>query len=273
MKKSKLKNIDVKVSSLCLGTHNFFSQKLKNENDIKKILDLSLENNINFFDTADSYTNGKVERLLGNYFKFNSYKDKVVIATKIGPLIDFNPKFLQKSIDDSLRRLKVDCLDICYFHSGENKHFFNEDYWNILNKNLKNKIKALGLSIKSSLIHNDDIKQIEYCDNYNVSVINLLYNPLFPHAEKFFNKIKKKKLDLITRVPFAKGALFSYKKNAQDSFTAKDIKKAKSKILKIRKKNISHKILQWVKKNSNCKSIVLGSSSIDQIISNSEYIN
>ena len=79
LKKSKLKNIDIKVSSLCLGTHNFFSEKLKKKKDIEKILDVSLNNNINFFDTADSYTNGKVEKLLGNYFKFNHYKDKLLL--------------------------------------------------------------------------------------------------------------------------------------------------------------------------------------------------
>ena len=235
---------------MCLGTHNFFSEKLKKKKDIEKILDVSLNNNINFFDTADSYTNGKVEKLLGNYFKFNHYKDKVVIATKIGPLIDFNPKFLQKSIDDSLRRLKVDCLDICYFHSGENKHFFNEDYWNIMNKNLNNKIKVLGLSIKSSLIHNDDTKQLESSKKYNISLVNLLFNPLFPQAQKkYFNIIKKKKLDLITRVPFAKGALFSNKVSKYDSFSAIDLKKADLRISKIKKKK-NLKILKWVERNS-----------------------
>ncbi len=271
MKFSKLKKIPNKVSTLCLGTHNFFKDKLNNRRVIEKFLNTATDSNINFFDTADSYANGNAEKILGQYIKKNNLK-KITIATKIGPLINFNPNLLQKSIDESLKRLNTECIDICYFHSGENKNFFNDDYWNIMNKNLNNKIKVLGLSLKSSLLHKSDTSQIESCKKYNISLVNLLFNPLFSQTQnKFFKMIKKNNLDLITRVPFAKGALFLNENAQSKDFTSKDLKKAFSLISKIKRKSVNLKILEWVKKNSNCKSIVLGCSSNSQIIENTKF--
>ena len=210
--------------------------------------------------------------MLGQYLKRNDFKD-MVIATKIGPKIDYNPIYLQKSIDQCLKRLKVDCLDICYFHSGENKHFFNDEFWNIMNKNLNNKIKVLGLSLKSSLLHRNDFSQIESCKKYNITLVNLLFNPLFPQAKyKFFKLIRKKKLDLITRVPFAKGVLFSKEIKKNKEFSDQDLKKALSRITKPAHENTSIKILEWVRKNSKCKSIVLGCSSEKQLIENIKFL-
>ena len=191
MKTNKINKLDTEVSNLCLGTDNFFSNKLKTKKKIFRLLDTSISCGYNFFDTAESYSNGRCEKILGEFLKKNLNKN-LVVATKIGPSIDFSPKKLQLSIDNSLKRLKVDVLDICYFHSGSNEKFLNDDFWNIMNKNLNKKIKVLGLSLKSKYLHENDYTQIKSCTKYNITLVNLLYNPLFPQAENFFSIIKKK---------------------------------------------------------------------------------
>ena len=271
MKNIKLNRINIKISNLCLGTENFFSNKLKTKKDIFKILDASIYHGFNFFDTAESYSDGRVEKILGEFFKRKKITN-TVIATKIGPKIDFSPKKLQLSIDNCLKRLKKDVLDICYFHSGSNSQFLNDDFWNIMNKNHGQKIKVLGLSLQSKYLHEKDLTQVKNCKKYNISAVNLLYNPLFPLAEdRFFSIIKKDKLDLVTRVPFAKGVLFKdFKKIKDKQFDEKIIQEAHYRIKDFDKyKNISLNILDWVQKKSNCKSIVLGCSSINQLKENS----
>ena len=270
MKNNKLNKLDVKVSNLCLGTDNFFSEKLKTKKKIFKLLDTSVSYGYNFFDTAESYSDGLCERVLGEFLIKNKHK-KLIIATKIGPSINFSPKKLQLSIDNCLKRLKVDVLDICYFHSGSNKKFLNDDFWNIMNKNLNQKIKVLGLSLQSKYLHDKDFIQIKNCKKYNISLVNLLFNPVFPQAEnKFFSILKENKLDLITRVPFARGVLFKndikFKKN---ELTKVNITEAFNRIKKFKiYKNMNLNILNWVQKKSKCKSIVLGCSSIKHIKEN-----
>lgn len=248
MKYSKLLNL--KVSKLCLGTHQFFDKK-KNVDSLeaKKILYYALNQNINFFDTADEYGNTKCEEFIGNYF----YKKKnIVIASKVGQLINFSKDKLQSSIDNSLKRLRRESIDIYYFHSGTNNQFFNDDFWELMHCNVKNgKIKNLGLSIKSSYIKNNDFKQIKACKKYNIKILNLMFNPLFTNGEKIFNFCKLNNINLISRVPFAKGQIF---------------KETKSKVLSDESMNkIAKNSLKWIDSLKSFKSIVFGVSNLNQL--------
>ena len=134
----------------CLGTHNLIGSGGINTREINKIYMKALDKNIKFYDTADEYGKGNSEIILGKFIRNNKLSSKVKIASKIGQLIDFSPYKLQKSIDNSLKRLNIERLDIMYFHSGSNKQFFNDNFWKIMNKNKSlGKIKHLGLSLKT----------------------------------------------------------------------------------------------------------------------------
>ncbi|RLC73448.1 MAG: aldo/keto reductase [Chloroflexi bacterium] len=101
-----------------------------------KILDRALELGVFFWDTANSYNggSGNSERLIGRYFSSRGRKvrDKVVLATKITNPVryeheekaDFTPNqrgasrgYIMKAVDDSLRRLQTDYIDLLYLHS------------------------------------------------------------------------------------------------------------------------------------------------------------
>ena len=83
MKYSNLGSTGIKVSNLCLGMMSFGnSQKWHLEiEDAKPIVDYALDNGINFFDTANVYSNGRSEEITGELLQ--DHRDDVVIATKV----------------------------------------------------------------------------------------------------------------------------------------------------------------------------------------------
>jgi aryl-alcohol dehydrogenase-like predicted oxidoreductase len=118
----------LKVSRICLGTMTYGSKKWREwvleEAESRPFIQRALERGINFFDTADMYSVGASEEILGRALKdFAPSRDKVVIATKV-----FNPmgedpnqrglsrKHIFHAIDDSLRRLQTDYVDLYQIH-------------------------------------------------------------------------------------------------------------------------------------------------------------
>jgi aryl-alcohol dehydrogenase-like predicted oxidoreductase len=109
----------LKVSELCLGTMTFGISV--DEATARQIVDLAFDAGINFFDTADGYASGQSEVLLGKALQ--GRRREVVVATKF-----FNPMgpgpndsgmsrvHIMNAIEDSLRRLQMDYVDIYYIH-------------------------------------------------------------------------------------------------------------------------------------------------------------
>lgn len=244
-----------KLSVYTLGTYQFYDKEKLQKSEIQKIIFKSVDRGINLIDTADSYGEGKCEAIIGNILKDNNLSN-VGIATKIGQLSNFKISQIQNNIDNSLRRLKKEYLDICYFHSGNNTDFFNDDYWNIMNKNLENgKIKKLGLSLKTAYLKKNNFEQIKKSKKYNITVINLMFNPIICNGNLIFNFCKKNNLDIIGRSPFLGGDIFreKYRKIVQKKLKINDEKKYIKNILK------------WIKSHKSIKSIVFGVRSLEQL--------
>ena len=118
----------LKVSRLALGTMGFGSRSWRKwaleEEESRPILRKALELGINFFDTADMYSLGMSEQILGRALKdFGPARDRVVIATKaFSPMSDdpndrgLSRKHLFHSIDSSLKRLGTDYVDVFQMH-------------------------------------------------------------------------------------------------------------------------------------------------------------
>jgi 1-deoxyxylulose-5-phosphate synthase len=118
----------LKVSRICLGTMTFGSPEWRNwvmgEAESLPFIERALDLGINFFDTADMYSAGQSEVVLGNALqKLGVQRDKVVIATKVHNPMGEDPnqrgqsrKHIRHAIDDSLRRLKVDYVDLYQIH-------------------------------------------------------------------------------------------------------------------------------------------------------------
>jgi aryl-alcohol dehydrogenase-like predicted oxidoreductase len=178
MKFKKLGNTDINVSLICLGTMTWGEQNSQEEAFAQ--MDYSVNRGINFFDTAELYavppkaeTYSKTETMIGNWFHEKKNRDQIILATKIsGPGLNwirgggmqyFEESF-SKAIEDSLKRLKTDYIDLYQLHWPERntnffsklgyKHLQKEEEWNSFESVLKvlnqfieqGKIRHIGLS-------------------------------------------------------------------------------------------------------------------------------
>jgi aryl-alcohol dehydrogenase (NADP+) len=123
----RLGNTGLKVSRLCLGAMTYGTSKWRpwvlDENESRPFIKRALDHGINFFDTADMYSRGVSEEVLGRALRDFAERDQVVIATKaFNPMGDgpndrgLSRKHLFDAIDASLRRLGVDHVDLYQIH-------------------------------------------------------------------------------------------------------------------------------------------------------------
>src|SRR3954470_14306620 len=124
----RLGSTGLKVSRLCLGCMTYGSKKRREwvleEEEGRPFIRRALESGINFYDTADMYSFGVSEEILGRALQdFAGGRDKVVIATKVFQRMSDDPndqglsrKHILSSIDNSLRRLRTDYIDLYQIH-------------------------------------------------------------------------------------------------------------------------------------------------------------
>jgi 1-deoxyxylulose-5-phosphate synthase len=128
MQYTRLGSTGLKVSRICLGAMTYGSKKWRewvlDEAESRPLIQRALELGITFFDTADMYSVGASEEVLGRALKdFGPSRDRVVIATKVfNPMGDdpnqrgLSRKHIMHAIDDSLRRLGTDYVDLYQIH-------------------------------------------------------------------------------------------------------------------------------------------------------------
>lgn len=152
MKYTKLGNTDIEVSRLCVGCmsfgkagtmHSWTLDEAETEKTVKHALDLGL----NFFDTANCYSNGTSEEYLAKALKNNISRDKVVIASKVY----FNEGRLSKNainreIDAMLKRLQTDYLDIYIIHRFDYDTPIEETMTALDSLVKSGKVRAIGAS-------------------------------------------------------------------------------------------------------------------------------
>ena len=141
MKYRKLGTTDINVSVICLGTMTWGEQNTQEEGFQQ--MDYAVEEGVNFFDTAELYpimprkeTYGKTEEIIGNWLKRKKNRDKIILATKIASKgdpgdidwirdgstkLNFNKKNMNQAIDESLKRLQTDYIDLYQLHWPERK--------------------------------------------------------------------------------------------------------------------------------------------------------
>lgn len=107
----------IKVSEIGLGCMRIFDKPIE---DIKILINTALEEGINFFDHADIYGGGKSEEVFAEALNMNSdLREKIIIQTKCGikhGYYDFSKEHILSSVDESLKRLKTDYIDILLLH-------------------------------------------------------------------------------------------------------------------------------------------------------------
>ena len=176
MNYKKLGNTDLNVSTICLGTMTWGEQNTQNE--AFEQMDYSLDNGVNFWDTAELYavppkaeTYGYTETIIGNWFDKTKKRKEVILASKVGGPSrkymrngenSFTGKNLENALHGSLKRLKTDYIDLYQLHWPERNvnnfgrlgYEHKENDWNKFEDVLENlkkfieegKIRYVGLS-------------------------------------------------------------------------------------------------------------------------------
>ncbi|HEX3282822.1 MAG TPA: aldo/keto reductase, partial [Pyrinomonadaceae bacterium] len=138
MKYNLLGNTGLKVSELCLGTmtfgENFYGIAVVQQAAANEMVSRAIDAGINFFDTADVYSYGQSETVLGQSLKDGQVqRDRVIVATKVRSAMsegatagtsDVNNVGLSRqhifaSVEQSLRRLQTDYIDLYQVHGWD----------------------------------------------------------------------------------------------------------------------------------------------------------
>jgi aryl-alcohol dehydrogenase-like predicted oxidoreductase len=135
MKYRELGNTGIEVSSICLGSMNWGSQNTEAEGHTQ--LDMAIAAGVNFIDTAEMYpippveaTYGRTEEIIGTWLAGRADRDKIILASKIAPPGKNRPwirgadnkldkKNIYQAVDNSLKRLQTDYIDLFQVHWPE----------------------------------------------------------------------------------------------------------------------------------------------------------
>ncbi len=205
MNYKKLGNTDLDVSTICLGTMTWGEQNSQKEGFEQ--MDYALDKGINFFDTAELYsvppkkeTFGHTETIIGNWFKKTNKRDKIILASKVsGPMREYvrgggnqyGEKNITVALEESLKRLKTDYIDLYQLHWPErNTNMFgrlgyehkDDNKWNKFEDVLKNlkkfidqgKVRHIGLSNETAW---GVQKYLEVSKDHNLPRMMSIQNP------------------------------------------------------------------------------------------------
>jgi aryl-alcohol dehydrogenase-like predicted oxidoreductase len=141
----------VKVSSLCLGAMMFGEWGNPDHDESMRIIHVALDAGINFIDTADVYSRGESEQIVGKALK--GRRDHVVLATKVhGPMGDDPNEFgnsrrwIMKEVENSLRRLQTDWIDLYQIHRPEEDTNIDETLGALSDLVHQGKVRYIGSS-------------------------------------------------------------------------------------------------------------------------------
>jgi len=141
----------IQVSPYCLGAMMFGAIGNPDHDDSIRIIHKALDAGINFVDTADMYSRGESEEIVGKALK--GRRDSVVLATKVfGPMGDdpnqrgISRRWIMKAVEDSLRRMQTDYIDLYQIHRPDPTVDIDETLSALTDLIRSGKVRAIGSS-------------------------------------------------------------------------------------------------------------------------------
>lgn len=229
MKYRMMGKTGLRTSVVGVGTWQFGGEwgRSYTQAEADAILSRAKARGINLIDTAECYGDHVSEALVGDFLRRDRREDWIV-ATKFGHRFTSNftrdelwtADDVRQQLEDSLRVLNTDYIDLYQFHSGDDAAFDNDDLWTMLAKQVEvGKVRHLGISISSQ---GDRRHQVQQATAVGASAIQVVYNRLEREPEAAILPLCiEQDLGVLARVPLASGFLSGkYRPGAQ--FTNKD---------------------------------------------------
>jgi len=224
-----LGNTGMKVSRICLGTMGFGDPKgmLKwalDEESSRPIIKRALDLGVNFFDTADMYSKGVSEEILGRAIKDYANRDDVVIATKVFAAWNDKPnqrglsrKHIMQAIDASLKRLGTDYVDLYQIHRWDNDTPIEETMEVLHDLVRSGKVRYIGASTMYAWQFSKAQNIAEERGLTKFVTMQNLYNLVYREEEREMNPLcKDQKVGLIPWSPLAGGLLCGNRQKTED---------------------------------------------------------
>ena len=140
-------NSELRVFPIAIGGNVF--GWTADAQEAERILDRYAHFGGNFIDTADSYAGGRSEIMIGNWMRFRRNRDDLVVATKVGKGPDHpgvTTRAISAAVEDSLRRLRTDRIDLLYLHVDDPEVPFEQTLLAVDELIRAGKVRAFGAS-------------------------------------------------------------------------------------------------------------------------------
>lgn len=281
------------VSVVGIGTWQFGGEWGKDytQREVDAIFDAAREEGVNLIDTAECYGDHTSEAFVGSAISRD--REKWIVATKFGHKFhDFlertthwTPDEVRRQLEESLKALRTDYIDLYQFHSGPDEAFDTEGLWEMLQRQkAAGKIRHLGVSIGS----NKNIYQTRKAPEVGAEAIQVVYNRLNRVPEdEVLPACRELNLGVLARVPLASGYL-SGKYRPGAKFVGKDVRarrdqakidEALREVEEIRKNEVpdgadmASWALAWCLTHPAVTTVIPGCKSADQVRSNAAAVS
>lgn len=283
--KTDVKTYPIGLGANAVGGRNIFPNI--SDEDGRNIVRTALESGITMLDTAFSYGPRRSEEIIGEVVQEFKRED-VVIATKAAHkytdekeqshVFDNSPGFLKQAVEESLRRLKTDYIDLFYIHFPDEDTPKDEAVGALHDLRLEGKIRAIGVS-------NFSFKQLQEAnkDGY-VDVIQAEYNLLKRSAEQdFLPYAAEHQITFIPYFPLELGLLtgkydeqstFNDFRTQMPNFQGEAFRRNLQKVEQLREiaaskgEEVAHIVLAWYLTQKPIDVIIPGAKRIEQVRSN-----
>lgn len=292
MKYNRTGNSGLKLPALSLGLWQNFGETDVASN-FKKILFTAFDNGITHFDLANNYgpPPGSAEQNFGNVINthLKCHRDEIIVSTKAGykmwdgPYGDWgSKKYLTASINQSLRRMKLDYVDIFYHHRPDPGTPLEETMATLHSMVQQGKALYIGIS---NYRESETIQAIQLLKSFGTSCI--VHQPRYSMFERWvehglLDLLEKEGVGCIPFSPLAQGLLTdkylngipggSRATNNLGFLTAKNITKEKielvkrlNEVAKHRSQSLAQMALAWLMKDKRVTSVLIGASKPEQV--------
>jgi aryl-alcohol dehydrogenase-like predicted oxidoreductase len=279
-----------RVSVIGIGTWQFGGEWGRDftQAEVDAILDAAAECGINLIDTAECYGPDHLsEKLVGDYLSRRD-RSKWIVATKFGHRFkgfmdrddDYSLAGIQEQLDDSLKALRVETIDLYQFHSGADNFFQDEKLWQFLaGQKRAGKIRHLGISI----MQKGSELQAREAANVGAEALQVVYNGLDRRPEQiYFPHAEENNLGILARVPLASGLLSGkYKPGAtfatndvRSTFDAEKMKKDLAEVERLQREEVPSGVpmakwaMAWCLRNPIVTALIPGCKNPEQVRAN-----